>query len=146
LERFRPSRSGSIKTGSALSGRNGEDRVRVRSEIWVGAYVRRCNSGGTFAAVVRHGDDDAGAVYVKINRLDGSAAVYGPAPMSLDAPASIDRQFDAHIEARPGNEAECDRFLTRQHEFDPDIWVIEVEDRQGRHFLEEWMAPSPRTR
>lgn len=118
--------------------------MRIRSQIWVGAYVRRCNSSGTFAAVVRHGDDDAGAIYVKVNRLDGSAAVYGPAPMSLDAPANQDRLFVPHIQASAGNEREADRFIARQAEFDPDLWMIEIEDRAGRHFLDDWLSdPKP---
>ncbi len=58
--------------------------LRLRSDIWVKAYIRLCGSTGTMAAVVRHGDDDAGAIFIKVNRLDGTCALFGPAPAGLD--------------------------------------------------------------
>jgi hypothetical protein len=36
-----------------------------------------------------------------------------------------------------GLEAEVDAALSRQRGFDPDLWVIEVEDREGRHLLDQ---------
>ena len=41
------------------------------------------------------------------------------------------------IELALGDEAEVDATVARQRSFDPDLWVIEVEDRQGRHLLDE---------
>jgi len=36
-----------------------------------------------------------------------------------------------------GAEADVDASIAKQRSFDPDLWVIEVEDKQGRHLLDE---------
>ncbi|MBO0753267.1 MAG: DUF1491 family protein, partial [Bradyrhizobiaceae bacterium] len=54
--------------------------MRLKSGIWVSAYIRRCYAEGVFAAVRRRGAEEAGAIFIKVNRLDGTADVYGPAP------------------------------------------------------------------
>ena len=82
------------------------------------------------AFVVSKGDKTAGAVYVKINTLDGNAACYH---RSFDL-MSGDREWVVLVE---GAEADVDASLTKQRGFDPDLWIIEVEDRQGRHLLDE---------
>ena len=64
--------------------------MRLKAEIWVKAYLRRCNSQGADAVLVRRGDGDAGAIYIKISRLDGTAALYGPAPAGLDEARGVD--------------------------------------------------------
>jgi len=56
--------------------------MRLKTGIWVAAYLRRCNVEGVFAAVRRHGAEEAGAIFVKINRLDGTGALYGPAEVA----------------------------------------------------------------
>lgn len=112
--------------------------MRLKSEIWVHAYLRRCAGENVPAAVVRHGDDDAGAIYIKIARLDGTAALYGPAPAGLAAEAT-DRRWSEHLPAGTSDE-KVESYLARQRDFDSDLWVVEVEDRRGRHFLDDWMS------
>jgi hypothetical protein len=114
--------------------------MRLKSEIWVKAYLRRCQHEGVAAVLVRRGDADAGAIYIKISRLDGTAALYGPAPAGLDE-AREDRRWHICLEREPVSESEADTYLERQLDFDPDIWVVSVEDRQGRHFLDDWLSP-----
>ena len=112
--------------------------MRLKSAIWVAAYVRRCHLEGAFAAVRRRGAEEAGAIFVKINRLDGTADLYGPAPQSaFDEAHPSDRKFAACLAARPAPDADVETFLGRQLRYDPDLWVIEVDDRGGRHFLDE---------
>lgn len=113
--------------------------MRLKSDIWVKAYVRAAAVAGAQAFVVRHGDDDAGAIFVKVSRLDGTARLFGPAPAGLDE-VREDRAFVALTPAAGLPEADVDQRLAREHEFDSDIWVVEVEDRDGRHFLDTWMA------
>jgi hypothetical protein len=113
--------------------------MRLRTEIWIKAYIRRCTVNGAMAVVVRHGDDDAGAVYIRINRLDGTSLVFGPAPAGLDN-AALDRQWVPTLGLVFKPDLEVDRLLSREVEFDPDIWILEVEDRDGRHFLDGWLA------
>ena len=52
--------------------------MRLKSAIWVAAYVRRCHVEGAFAAVRRRGAEDAGAIFIKLNRLNGTAELFGP--------------------------------------------------------------------
>ena len=113
--------------------------MRLKSEIWVKAYLRRCQGAGAAAVLVRRGDTDAGAIYIKVSRLDGTASLYGPAPAGL-AEAREDRRWQPCLEREAAPETEADAYLERQIDFDPDIWIVEVEDRLGRHFLDDWLA------
>ena len=115
--------------------------MRLKSELWVKAYLRRCRHEGADAVLMRRGDNDAGAIYIKVSRLDGTATLFGPAPAGLDA-AREDRLWQPSLKGNATPEGEVDAFLQRQIEFDPDIWIVAVEDRAGRHFLEDWLAPT----
>lgn len=111
--------------------------MRLKSAIWVSAYLRRCNGVGAFAAVRRRGAEEAGAIFVKLNRLDGMAELFAPAPQSaFDEARPSDRAFAHAIAPRPVPEADVEAFLAREIRFDPDVWIVEVEDRDGRHFLD----------
>jgi hypothetical protein len=111
--------------------------MRLKSSIWVSAYLRRCNVEGAFAGVRRRGADEAGAIFIKESRLDGTAVLYGPAPQSVFDDTPSDRQFSIVVGAQaPVPEADIEARLAREIRFDPDVWIIEVEDRQGRNFLD----------
>jgi hypothetical protein len=112
--------------------------MRLKADIWVKAYIRRCSTVGIPAMVVRHGDDDAGAIFIKIALLNGQAHLYGPAPAGIDDGA-IDRRWSLHLDAGSVKDADVDAHLARQIAYDPDLWIVEVEDRQGRHFLDDWL-------
>jgi hypothetical protein len=111
--------------------------MRVKSAIWVAAYVRRCHTEGAFAAVRRRGAEEAGAVFVKIAHLDGTAELFGPAPQTaFDDARPSDRAFVSCMKVQPAPEAEVEAYLAREIKFDPDVWIVEVEDRGGRNFLD----------
>jgi hypothetical protein len=112
--------------------------MRLKTEIWVKSYLRRCSTAGAPAMVVRHGDDDAGAIFIKIAHLNGRAALYGPAPAGFDE-GETDRQWTLHLDPAKATDADVETYLARQAEFDSDLWIVEVEDRQGRHFLDGWL-------
>ena len=115
--------------------------MRLKSAIWVAAYIRRCHIEGAFAAVRRRGAEEAGAIFVKLNRLDGTAELFGPAPQSMfDEARPADRLFSRCVGDQPVLEAKVEERLARELRFDPDVWIIEVEDRSGRHFLDLVMA------
>lgn len=112
--------------------------MRLKSGIWVSAYIRRCNVEGAFAAVRRRGAEDAGAIFIKVNRLDGTADLYGPAPQSAFEDAHpVDRAFVPGLKVQPVAEADVEARLAREVGFDPDVWIVEIEDREGRHFLDQ---------
>ena len=104
--------------------------MRLTAEIWVAAYLARLRQIAVPAFVVARGDATAGAVLVKLNTLDGRACCY---QRSFDL-MSGDRRWVVLTE---GDEREVDAAIGRQRGFDPDLWVIEVEDRDGRHLLGE---------
>ncbi len=113
--------------------------MRVKSEIWVKAYLRRVQGAGAFCVVVRRGNDEAGAIYVKQVPLDGTARGFSPGPAGFDAVAR-DRHWICQFGDVSISEEQADAYLAQQAGYDPDIWVIEVEDRDGRHFMDEWLA------
>lgn len=104
--------------------------TRLTAEFWVQAYLTRLRLSDIPAFVVAHGDNTAGAVLIKLNTLDGQAIVF---QRSFDLMTG-DRRW---VELHSGAESDVDAAISRQREFDPDLWVIELEDRQGRHLLDE---------
>jgi hypothetical protein len=110
--------------------------MRLKSSIWVAAYLRRCQTEGVFGAVRRRGAEEAGAVFVKVGLLDGNAMLYIPAPQTVyDDSRPIERIFmPTSKEAIP--EASVEERLVKEIRFDPDAWIVETEDRAGRHFLD----------
>lgn len=113
--------------------------MRLKSGIWVSAYVRRCNVEGAFVAVRRRGAEEAGAIYIKISKLDGTAVLYGPAPQAVfDEARPADRIFTVIVgRDATASEADVEARLTREIRYDPDVWIVEVEDRAGRNFLDD---------
>jgi hypothetical protein len=108
----------------------------LATDIWVGALIRRAELGGAFAVVVRKGDPRAGAVLVKVlNTADRSARLYSEA-------TRMDGQQVWMQPARSTEERDLDAYVERAARIDPDVWVVEIEDRQGRHFLTEPVEPS----
>ncbi len=103
---------------------------RLTSEIWVAAYLTRLRLATIPAFVVQRGDSTAGAVLVKLNTLDGQAVCY---QRSFDL-MSGERQW---IVLAEGVETDVDASIAKQQGFDPDLWVIEIEDKSGRHLLDE---------
>ena len=111
--------------------------MRLKSALWVAAFLRRCQVEGMFAVVRRRGAEEAGAVFVRISRLDGTSDLFGPAPQSeFDAVAGADRAFSPSLKAQPAADEAVEAYLAREIKFDPDVWIVEVEDRAGRNFLD----------
>jgi len=102
----------------------------------VAAYLRRCQTEGVFGAVRRRGAEEAGAVFVKVVLLDGKAMLYVPAPQTVyDESRPIERIF-MPTSPEPVPEASVEERLVKEVRFDPDAWIVETEDRAGRHFLD----------
>ncbi len=80
--------------------------------------------------VVRKGDRSRGTVLLKLNRLDGTAQV-------LAQVRHLGRlAWAPGTGPDPVPEAQADGYIARQVRMDPDLWVIEIEDRQGRHWFD----------
>ncbi len=104
--------------------------ARLRSDIFVSAYIRRCEIEGAFAVLRRRGAAEAGAILVKIDRLDGTCALYGPAPQSLVDDDGTRRFVRLHGTETIDPAAAEDR-IARELKFDSDLWLVEVDDRTG---------------
>jgi len=104
---------------------------RLKSGIFVRALIRRAEVQGAQAYVVRKGSEEAGAIFLKVSRLDGTCVVLNQAR---------DGEGDL-IWARPLGEttddAKANAYFERQIKFDPDLWIVEIEDREGRTFVDE---------
>ncbi len=105
----------------------------ISIELWVSALCRRAQLGGAFATVVRRGDRERGDVLIKVRTPDGQARLFTPG-VSADGSAVFD-VVPARGESLP--EAEADAMIERRTGYDRDLWVVEIEDRDGRHFLTE---------
>jgi len=102
--------------------------------MWVSAYLRQVETAGACALLVRRGEATAGAIYIKVAKLDGTAHLYSPA-LLLDETSVMERGWHSEFGPEPIAERDVDAFLQNQIGFDADIWIIEVEDPQGRDFL-----------
>ena len=105
---------------------------RPRADLWASAYVRMCRAEGAAAYVIQKGDPTAGIILIRINALDGTSLVLSPA-RGIDGtriwlPASKEGFCP---------DSDCEDYLSRARSRDPDLWIIEVEDRARRHFLTE---------
>jgi hypothetical protein len=109
--------------------------MRLKSALWVAAYLRRCQVEGCSAVVRRRGAEEAGAIFVRICRLNGTSELFGPAPQSALEPGAADRIFTACLASQPAPDPEIENYLSRETKFDPDLWIVEVEDSAGRNFL-----------
>lgn len=103
--------------------------ARLTAEFWVRAYLARLRLADIPAFVTARGDATAGAVVVKLDTLDGNARAFA---RSTDGTGN--RVWTTIAE---GHDAQVEAALARQRRFDPDLWIVAVEDRQGRTLLDE---------
>jgi hypothetical protein len=103
----------------------------LSTDIWVGALIRRAEQGGAFPMVIRKGDPRAGAVLVKVvDRRAGVTRLYSEATRG-----DGERVWMQPLASQ--DEAELDAYAQRALRVDPDVWIVEIDDTQGRHFLVE---------
>jgi hypothetical protein len=103
----------------------------LNTDLWVAALIRRAQNEGAFAAVERKGDPRAGAVLVKVlKRREGQARLYAEATRG-----DGERVWMQPVDSL--QEADLDAYVRRALRIDPDLWVVEIDDSTGRHFLTE---------
>lgn len=101
--------------------------ARLTSDFWVSAYLRQAALDGLVAVLRHRGAREAGAIFIKLDRLDGTAALYGPAPQAL-ADESGARRFQLILDSDP---LSVEERVARERRFDPDLWLVEIENRRG---------------
>ncbi len=106
----------------------------ISTDVWVAALIRRAEIEGAFATVVKRGDARAGSVIVKAYDTSNRAARLYTEAFGTDG----ERLWMQPVSS--DSESELDAYIARQRGYDPDLWVVEIEDRQGRHFIVEKVA------
>lgn len=108
--------------------------MRLKTDIWVKALLIRAQSSGAMALILHRGDKDAGAVFIRVNRLDKTSDL-------LASMTNMDSErVWRHLVPRMSSDQAVDERITRERKYDADAWVVEIEDRHGRHFIEEKVA------
>lgn len=106
---------------------------RLPTHIWVAALLRRAQLAGAGAFVLSKGDAQRGDVLLKVARLDGTAAAYVPRT-DMDGRRVF---LDLASQGLGPDEADVDAYVARSRDRDPDLWVVEIEDRDGNTYLTE---------
>ena len=110
--------------------------MSVKTEIWVKAHLRRCFAAGLTGVVARRGAPEAGSVFVKVSLPQGLGRILAPAA----GPAYDEdggRRWAAPLGSEPVQQDDIDRFLARQIAFDPDIWILDIDDPGGTGLLDQ---------
>jgi hypothetical protein len=104
---------------------------RLKAGIFVRATIRRAEVAGAAAFVVRKGSEEAGAILLKISRLDGTSMVLSQARRGEGELVWVKPLGDAT------DDAAAAKYFEKQIRYDPDLWIVEIEDREGRTFVDE---------
>ena len=105
--------------------------ARLRSKIWVQAYLKRLEIQNIAAYVTAHGDDHSGSILIKVIKMDGSAQLY---QKTFD----LQSNKNAWVRILEGLDMEIDSLLDKQKANDPDLWVVEIESASGQNYLDEF--------
>lgn len=106
----------------------------LRTDLWAAAFVRRHNDLGRICVVARRGDPIAGQIFIEVDHLNGTVSLFTPAPSALVPEDSADRIFQRRFDHVPPPEAAAR--IAREAEFDPDLWVLSLEMRDGEPGIE----------
>ena len=105
--------------------------ARLRSKIWVQAYLKKLEIQNIAAYVSAHGDDNSGAIIIKVIKMDGSSQLY---QKTFD----LQNNRNVWVKIMEGSDMEIDTLLEKQKVTDPDIWVVEIESANGQNYLDEF--------
>ena len=108
--------------------------VLIRAEIWCAAFVRRHNDVGKICVVVRKGDPIAGQIWIEIDHLDGTSSLFSQASSLLQNSKQSKLVFQKKSDRVPYSEVKAK--LEQEINFDPDFWILALEDPKGEHGLE----------
>lgn len=111
----------------------------IRAEIWCGAFVRRNNDAGRICVVARKGDPVAGQVWIEVDHLNGTSTLFSQAPGAM-----LDEDEPDWVFQNQMNQTEYKKVqerLAREQDFDPDFWLLVLEDPKGEHGLKLVKSP-----
>ena len=114
--------------------------MAVKTAIWVAAHLRRCFGQGLTGVIARRGAEEAGSVLVRVILRDGSIRLFGPAPGPAFDEAGR-RRFRLKLTATLDEASVVDAMIARELRFDPDLWVVDIDDPAGSGFLDADFSP-----
>jgi hypothetical protein len=104
---------------------------RLKSALWVAAYLRTRAAEGVPGVVARKGDETSGSVLVRIDLLDGRSRIFS-ASYGIDGA----RIWMPALKDDPASDSDVEAYIARSISRDGDLWVVEIEDRTGEPKLE----------
>lgn len=109
--------------------------MRVTSDLFVSALLRRVFADGGYAAVLRKGAEAAGAIFIRVPQRNGLETLFAPAPQSMNEPAGdTGRSFERRLMLVEPQEIEA--LLAREMRFDSDCWIVEIETEAAERYLD----------
>ena len=105
--------------------------ARLKTGLYVRALIRRAEIGGASVYVARRGAEEAGALILKLTKPNGSLTVLSRASRGDGERVWIKPLGDS------ADSAAATKYFEKQVRFDPDLWIVEIEDREGRAFVDE---------
>ena len=109
--------------------------MRLRTDFWAGVLRRRAEAAGAYVSIARRGAEEAGAVFLVVRSGAGAVDLYGPAPQSVFTDAQPSERLFFRL-AEAVSEEQARRLIEREVRFDPDLWVIDIDDRDRRSFVD----------
>ncbi len=108
--------------------------MRLTSDFWVKALIRRVFGAGEFAVVENQGSAEAGAIFIRIRGRNGLETLLGPAPQSLfDTTKPNERTFEIRLQNVVREDVES--VLERERKFDTDCWIVELETDRPEDYV-----------
>ncbi|MEO0329413.1 MAG: DUF1491 family protein [Pseudomonadota bacterium] len=108
--------------------------MRLTTAMWFAVFRRLEEQRGAYLTVVRTGAQQAGVVFIVQKTAGYQFNIYGPAPQVFAVEGISERLFEQVASDVP--QEEVDRFIEKQLQFDPDLWVIETEAGSGEISLQ----------
>ena len=104
---------------------------RLKSSIWIQAQVRICSISNLSAYIIKRGDPDAGVIFLHINKLNGDNLIYYQTRATTGKIA-----WSQSIRNTPLDDKEAHDYLEKQKEYDPDLWILEIEDPEEKYLFD----------
>ena len=107
--------------------------IELKSEILINAGIRAAERNFTNAYVSKRGDTEAGAIFVKIDTLDGYAKLF---TRNLKYDLINENDVVEFVNLYPEKKIQnvyVDKRISKEMEIDSDCWIVEIEDKEGRN-------------
>lgn len=104
---------------------------RIPTAVWVDAHLRKFQSDGKSCYILNKGAYATGTVLLKINTL-GQGCLLLQQQRNLDGELGWMKLMKGEMTPEP----DVDDYIHRAVDRDPDVWAIEIEDREATNPFE----------